>query len=139
MSPPETGHPRILIVDDEPSVLASLRQLLAARKPEWVIETTTSPREALRVLGTKPFDVVISDIKMPEMDGLAFMRTMRARQHTVPVIFITAYRHDYADEVLKLGAFGVLDKPLHTPLLIEAIQHACKEQEPPVPPSPRAN
>ena len=84
-------------------------------------------QEALQWIGNRHYDVVISDIKMPEMSGIALMQRARALRPNLPVIFITAYGQEYADDVLKLGAFGVLDKPLNSQLLLEALQLALHE------------
>lgn len=85
-------------------------------------------QEALQWLANRHYDVVISDIKMPEMSGIALMQRARALRPNLPVIFITAYGQEYADDVLKLGAFGVLDKPLNSQLLLEALQLALHEK-----------
>jgi DNA-binding NtrC family response regulator len=128
------------VIDDEPGVLASVRHLLRQKRPELVVEGTTSVQEALQWLANRHYDVVISDIKMPEMSGIAMMRRARAVRPNLPVIFITAYGQEYADDVLKLGAFGVLDKPLNSQLLLEALQLALQSStgQNPTPPTSNA-
>ena len=77
----------ILIVDDEPEVLESLRRLL--RNEPYRVVTTTSPHEALTLLAANPFDVLISDIDMPEMSGVELIKRARAAHPEVVRILLT--------------------------------------------------
>jgi CheY-like chemotaxis protein len=60
---------RILFVDDEPMVLRGLQRTLRKMRAEWDMTFVTSGRSALNVLDKKPIDVIVSDLRMPEMDG----------------------------------------------------------------------
>lgn len=70
---------RVLFVDDEPKVLDGLRRMLRKLRDEWEMEFALSGREALEAMARQPFDVVVSDMRMPEMDGAALLSTVKER------------------------------------------------------------
>ena len=70
---------RILFVDDEPKLLGGLRRMLRGLRDEWTFEFAESGAEALATLARKPFDVVVSDMRMPGMDGSELLRQVRER------------------------------------------------------------
>ena len=69
---------RILFVDDEPMVLKGLQRTLRKMRIEWEMTFTSSAREALGILDQRPIDVIVSDLKMPEMDGIELSRQIRS-------------------------------------------------------------
>ena len=68
---------RILFVDDEPSVLDGLRRMLRSQRREWDMAFAASGREALELAEADPFDVIVTDMKMPEMDGAELLVRMQ--------------------------------------------------------------
>ncbi|MGD8756330.1 MAG: response regulator, partial [Desulfobacterales bacterium] len=70
---------RILFVDDEPMVLKGLQRSLRKMRAEWAMHFTTSSKEALDILDGAPFDVVVSDLRMPEMDGAQLLAEVKQR------------------------------------------------------------
>ena len=85
-----SGRPAtLLLVDDEPSVLSALRRLF--RMNGYVIEQATSGAEGLQLLANTPVDLVISDMRMPEMDGAAFLEAVRQRHPDTARILLTGY------------------------------------------------
>lgn len=86
-----TGRPRILIVDDEPDILESLQDLFAADLPEVDVTTAESGQDALDALSQNAHDLVISDYKMPGMDGLELLRRVRQEAPQVPRVLMTAF------------------------------------------------
>ena len=86
---PETPSASILLVDDEPSILSSLRRLL--RPIGYQIQTAESGRAGLEVLEQGPIDLVISDMRMPEMDGAKFLEQVRRRWPATTRILLTGY------------------------------------------------
>ena len=114
--------PRILVVDDELGPRESLRMLL---KPTSQIHTAESGRAALALLPDVRPDVVILDIKMPEMDGLEVLRRVKRHDPTVEVVMITAYA---SLETVKLalthGAFEYLIKPFSRQDLEDVVRRA---------------
>lgn len=94
-----TNH-AILLVDDEPDILSSLK-LLIERSPRGItVLTATSGAKGLEVLRSTPVDLVISDFKMPGMDGIEFLAKARALRPDLPRVMFTAY----ADEKLARRA-----------------------------------
>ena len=103
-------HSNILIVDDDAETLALLHEILS--KEGYDISTAPHPRAALERIGERAPDLVMSDIHMPDMDGLAFLEQLRAQQHDMPVILMTAYGSlKTAVDGIKAGAFDYLSKP----------------------------
>jgi len=116
------GAARILVVDDELGPRESLRMLL---KPAYQITTADSGRAALEILSQIRPDVVILDIKMPEMDGLEVLRRVKRADPTIEVVMITAYA---SLETVKLalthGAFEYLIKPFSRQDLEDVVRRA---------------
>jgi len=109
MNPPVL--PSVLIVDDhEPSV----RTLRAALRDEpFELETASSADEALRLVRSRPFDVVVTDLRMPGFDGLTFMRRTREIQPACAVVVMTGYASvDTARQALSQGATEYITKPI---------------------------
>ena len=112
LRPPRTGNPRprVLCVDDEPVILQILRRLLAVQGFEPV--TCGDPVAALALFDDNSFDVVITDIHMPGMDGMAFKKALRERQPELPVMVLTGHGTvETAIQALREGASGMLVKP----------------------------
>ena len=102
----------LLIVDDDPTIRTSLSEALADNGTTKVA-VADGPHRALAMLDSATPDVVLSDIRMPEMDGIAFLKLLRERAPTVDVILMTAY-DDMPTVVagMREGAVEFLVKPL---------------------------
>jgi DNA-binding NtrC family response regulator len=119
-----TDHrPLILIVDDDSDMLGMLRLVLKKGCASDIV-TAQSGREALEILkGGRVPDVVLSDIKMPAMDGLALLKKIREQDNSISVVIMTGYGTiDMAVEALKNGAYDFLQKPFENDELIRSIQ-----------------
>jgi DNA-binding NtrC family response regulator len=79
------------LVDDEPDILESLGDLFAAALPDTKVVTAPSGDEALAILGKQPIDLIVSDFKMPGMNGLQFLEKARVMAPQVPRIMMTAF------------------------------------------------
>jgi DNA-binding response OmpR family regulator len=112
---------RILIVDDEPQLLEQLQHLLEDQR--YLIETATDGEEALDKLFDAPFDLVILDIMMPKIDGLAVLKEARQAGIKTPVLILTA-KGDVDDRIkgLDLGADDYLAKPFSAAELLARIR-----------------
>lgn len=118
-----SGARTILLVDDEPDILASIKLLLERPPQSFRVVTASSGAQALQVLQDVPIDLVISDFKMPGMDGIAFLVQARKRWPDLPRVMFTAY----ADEALaqrartEAGVVGFLAKTLGSKDLVATV------------------
>jgi two-component system CheB/CheR fusion protein len=125
-SPVELGvlaETELLIVDDSEDTVAMLEQLLKTGGAN--VTTATNGADALRLASERKFDVILSDISMPGMDGFEFLRRLRkinGRQH-VPVVAITGFgRNDDIERARAAGFYSHLTKPLNLQALAEVLQ-----------------
>jgi len=102
---------RILVVDDEENTRIGLSKLLSQEGFE--VESAANGNDALELLGQRKVNLVISDINMPDMNGLAFLRELSRKFPSTSVIMITAYGgvESYL-EAMNLGAYEYLHKPV---------------------------
>src|SRR5262249_3845584 len=127
---------RALVVDDDADSLELVRVVLEDAGAK--VTTATDATAALAALG--PFDIIISDIGMPHMDGYAFVRRIRSRDAgaAIPAIALTAYaRTEDADYAVRSGFQEHFAKPVDASALIEAVRKWTRwgqsEAPPPVP------
>lgn len=100
----------IMIIDDEPIVCKRLRSTL--EKANMEIETFTDPNEAVNRFTEKKFQVLITDLKMKEMDGIEVLKLVKKMSPETKVIIITGVATvEKAKEALKLGAYDFIAKP----------------------------
>ncbi len=118
-------HPlRILIVDDETPARRRLRELLddcAAALPLVVVGEAANGREAMSLLHTVVADLVLSDIRMPDMDGLELARHLLKLSQPPVLMFTTAY-HEHALQAFEVNAIDYLVKPVRMQRLLAALQ-----------------
>ncbi len=101
----------VLIVDDEAHICEVISELLA--QENYTTDVACDGLEALRKLEEQEFDVVISDVRMPQMDGLELLTEVRNRYPQVKVLLFTGYASvDSVVEAMKIGAYGYLTKPI---------------------------
>lgn len=113
---------RILLVDDEPEVLEFYRDVLD--KVTYHIETAGNGKEALEILRARRFDLVLSDISMPGMDGISLLRAIRETDLDVPVIFVTAGPSvETAMKAIEYGALRYLTKPVQPVALRQVVDY----------------
>src|SRR5450432_3994145 len=102
---------RVLLVDDEPTLRRALGKILTLAGHQ--VTTAANGQEALAQIEAATFDVIVSDIRMPGMDGMSLLRAIRARDLDVPVIFLTGSPTiETALEAMEYGAFRYLVKPV---------------------------
>ena len=101
----------VLIVDDEAGIRTALRVNFS--RNGWDVETASGVREASRLLENREFQLVVSDMRMPDGDGLDVMRAARAASASTAVILLTAFGNvPDAVEAMRNGAFDYLTKPI---------------------------
>ncbi len=122
-----TEPPRVLAVDDEEVVCESIRRVLSAEG--YDVTTTTSAREGLDKIRRETFDLLLVDIKMPELDGIELLRATRDASPETEVVIITGYATiETAVEAIKLGAFDYLQKPVSPPQLLVSVARALERR-----------
>ena len=115
---------RVALVDDQPMLRMGFRMVLDAQADIEVVGEAGDGREALALLAATPADVVLMDVRMPHLDGVAATRELHARGGSVPrVLILTTFDLDeYVYEGLRAGASGFLLKDVRPPALIDAIR-----------------
>ncbi|MFQ5605110.1 MAG: sigma-54-dependent transcriptional regulator [bacterium] len=118
----------ILIVDDEPTQVKALAGFL--KKQGYPVEETTSAAEALKRVRNSPIDLVLTDFKMPEKNGLEVLRDVKSINPEVDVVLMTAYGSiESAKQALKAGAIDYLTKPIELVQLELVIQKARERKQ----------
>jgi len=101
---------RILIIDDEPKMAGILKRVLS--REGYDVAITHDPKEGVKLIRKNPYDVILSDLKMPGMDGIEVLKNARYLRKNADFIMMTAYATvETAVESMKLGAFDYLIKP----------------------------
>jgi len=116
---------RILVVDDEATIRDSLKDILESEG--FDVELAGDGIQALQILGDQEFDLVLSDIKMPRMDGIELLSHCARHYAQMPIIMISAHGNvQTAVEATKLGAFDFITKPLDLDRLLITIRNALQ-------------
>lgn len=121
-------HIKIMLVDDEERFLATAQKLIARKGMD--IKTANGGRAALDVLAAHDIHVVILDVKMPDMDGVATLKEIKRLHPLVEVIMLTGHATvDTAVEGLKSGAFDYLAKPIDLDELLAKVEGAYNRRQ----------
>lgn len=118
-APQEAPLLKVLCVDDSPSILAIMKNILSKKDGFEVVATASNGREAMDMIHRHKFDVVTLDIHMPEMDGLEYLQKSMSSSHP-PVVMVSSVNRENANVALKaieLGAFDYVEKPTMANLL----------------------
>jgi excisionase family DNA binding protein len=119
-------RPRVLVVDDEASIRDLLAKTLALA--EYDVDVAADGRSALERMRMYPYDLLIADLKMPGMDGLAVIREAKRYKSDLPVIIITGFSTEAsAIEAVNIGVAGYLTKPFRVPQVLAAAAKALGE------------
>ena len=122
-----TGEPRILVVDDEPDMVDNCVRIL--RRAGYRCLSTTDPEKALALLERERPDLVLTDLKMPGLDGMAVLRRAHELDATLPVIVITAFATiESAVAAIKEGAFDYLPKTFSVDQLTFVVERALRQR-----------
>ncbi len=116
-----------LVVDDEAVIRDGIKRVLEGDNFE--VETCSSGHKAIEQLQKKDYGLVITDLKMPGMDGIEVLKAVKTLQSDIPVIIITGYASiDTAVEAMKNGAADYISKPFSPDLLLEMVHNALKQR-----------
>ena len=118
----------VLIVDDDPALLHALPETVRARMMNHVIvETSETAQGALSRIAATDYDAIISDVKMPGMDGLALLREIRSLRPDTPTLLVTGHgEHDLAVQALRGGAYDFIQKPIDREYFIASLNRAIQ-------------
>ena len=126
VSTPVAGRARILVVDDEPSIRDLLSKTLALA--EYEVDLAPDGKTAIERMRIVSYDLLITDLRMPGIDGLTVIREGRRLRPDLPVIIITGYSSEAsAIEAVNLGVSGYLTKPFRVPRVLAAAAKALGE------------
>ncbi len=123
----ESGMAAILIVDDEPLMRRNLKMLLSRNGFET--SEASDGREALDAIHQSKFDLVITDYKMPGMDGLEFAKRVHAENPALPVFLVTAFLgYDVEEAALQCGVKALMTKPVALEDLLQKVRQILQLQ-----------
>jgi CheY-like chemotaxis protein len=114
-------NPRVLFVDDEPRILDGLRRSLRGKRTEWDMTFATSAAEALEILAESPHDVVISDMRMPGMDGAELLTLVSKRHPEVARVVLSGHTEPEAAIKVAVAGHRFLTKPSDVSSVVAAI------------------
>jgi DNA-binding NtrC family response regulator len=121
-----TGPRRLLVIDDEAIVGKRLQHVF--EKMGFTVEVFDSPIPAMEAASNRPFDIVVTDLKMEEMDGMEVLTKVRQLNPKSRVIIITGYAQpETSEEAFKLGVFDFIPKPFRLEQLKDSILRALEE------------
>ena len=117
---------RILVVDDEPNMLRLLKTILMD-KTGYEVTTTNNPLEVSKLLQEGHYDLVVTDLKMPLVDGIDLIGIVKNLDATMPIIVITAYGTiETAEEAIQKGAYDFITKPFRKETILITIKRALE-------------
>ena len=117
---------RILIIDDDPHFLRVLQRILSGEK--FAVTATSNPCEAIGLLRSNNFDLIICDLRMPDCDGLNLLQAIRGSGSQIPVIILTAYGEvDTYLEAMNAGATEYLNKPIKSDELVQVVRNCLRK------------
>src|SRR5215472_3011961 len=121
---------QILLVDDDPGLLQALPQAIALRMNGVQVQTASEASAAMRLLQVQEYDAIVSDIKMPGMDGLTLLEKIVAQYPETPVILITGHgEQDLAIRALRGGAYDYILKPIDRDDFAASLQRALHTRQ----------
>src|SRR6266567_184484 len=124
------NDPWVLIVDDDTALLQALPQALSLRLSGVKVDTSDSAPRALEQIQEHEYDAIVSDIKMPGMDGLALLAKIQELRPETPTLLITGHgEHDLAVQALRGGAYDFIQKPIDRDYLVAALQRAIQTHQ----------
>src|SRR2546422_1076053 len=117
----------VLVVDDDPALLAALPEALRLRMAGVTVDTADSGAAALDRIAAREYDAIVIDIKMPGMDGLALLAEIRTRRPDTPVLMVTGHgEHALAIQALRGGAYDFIQKPIDRDHFVAALYRAIR-------------
>jgi len=121
------GH--VLIVDDDPALLQALPEALQMRMTGLTVDTAQSGAVALDRITARDYDAIVTDIKIPGMDGLELLAEIRTHRPDTPTLMITGYgEHDLVVQALRAGAYDFIRKPIDRDYFVGSLRRAIEKR-----------
>ena len=118
---------RVLLVDDDPALLQALPEVLRLRMAALTVDTAGSAATALDRIADRDYDAVVTDIKMPGMDGLTLLAEIRTRRPDTATLIITGHgEHELVVRALRGGACDFIQKPIDRDYFVAALYRAIR-------------
>jgi DNA-binding NtrC family response regulator len=122
------GH--VLIVDDDLALLQALPEALRIRMAGLTVDTADSAAAALDQITARDYDAIVTDIKIPGMDGLELLAEIRTHRPDTPTLMITGYgEHDLVVQALRAGAYDFIRKPIDRDYFVGSLRRAMEKRE----------
>src|SRR5437763_8937901 len=120
----------VLIVDDDVALLQALPETVRLRMDGTVVDTADSGAVALNRLDARDYDAIVTDIKMPGIDGLELLAEIRTQRPDTPTVMITGHgEHDLVVQALRGGAYDFIQKPIDRDHLVASLSRAIQMRE----------
>src|SRR2546428_3274509 len=117
----------VLVVDDDPALLQGLPETLRLRLSGVMVDTADSAAAALDRIAARDYDAIVTDIKMPGMDGLTLLAEIRGRRPDTPILMITGHGEDaLAIQALRGGAYDFIPKPIDRDHIVASLHRAIR-------------
>jgi two-component system, sensor histidine kinase and response regulator len=121
---------RVLIVDDDPALLVALPETVKGRLSTIEVDVCDSPRVALTRIAEVDYDAIITDIRMPGMDGLTLLQKIKAVRPETPTLLITGHgEHSLVVKALRGGAYDFIEKPIDRDYFLASLQRAVQVRQ----------
>src|SRR5207244_7212983 len=118
---------RVLIVDDDPALLQALPEALRLRMDGVTVDTAESGAAALDRIAARDYDAIVTDVKMPGMDGLELLAEIRTQRPDTPTLMITGHgEHDLVVHALRAGAYDFVQKPIDRDYFVASLRRAIE-------------
>jgi CheY-like chemotaxis protein len=120
--------PRVLLVDDDPIVLRALRRMLVGARPAWEIDMAESADAALSLLQSRTYDVVVTDLHMPVLDGIGLLRRLKTEQPSLMRVVHSSHVESLTAEQADEFAHALLSKPGRPDELVAILEWAIEHR-----------
>ena len=122
---------KILLVDDNPQFRSVIAEILKIEDENYSVSLSDNGISALKLLEIEQFDILVTDINMPHMDGIALFHKAKVLYPQLPVIFISGFvQNSLSEQLLSEGAFHVFKKPFDLKLFQGVIKHGLERKQP---------